>query len=723
MKKVILKIGGMSCSACSNGLEKYLNKQEGIIGASVNLIMNNATIEYDENKLDLEDLDKFVSKAGFESLGIDDFKKNEKYEKRELFKLVILSIIFLVALAFHILEIFGVELVDMRISGALLALLSLVSIIISLDIIKGGIVSIGVGSPSMDTLVLISVFSSFLYSTYGYVMTWLKSPQTLYFASCIMVLFFVKLGRFIEAKAKNKTTSAISDLMLLTPSFANLLVDGKIKKVTIDEVQKGDLLVSRSGESIAVDGEVVSGTALIDEALITGEAAIKNKEKGDKVIAGGVNIDGYIEYKAERIGKDSTVSEIVRTVAQATNSKTKIQRVADLFSKYFVYFVIGVAITSFLVWMIISRDFSKSINIFVTVLVVSCPCALGLATPIALVVASGEGARRGILVKDNSIFEVLPKTKTVIFDKTGTLTTGKMKIDAERYFDFDKDLVFKYVASLEATSLHPIAKAIINEAKERGVDLSKVESAKNESGKGLSGTIDGRKILVGNISFLKENGVDFNRRSEEIEDILSNKKTVLVASIDGVLALAMSFSDEIREKSIDLIHDLNSQDINTVLLSGDNKASCDRVASLISLGEVVSEATPTKKGDYISEKQKIGTLVMVGDGINDAISLSKSDVGISLSGSSDIAINSSSVIIMNNNIYSIMDLLKISKKTIKVVKENIIWAFLYNTIMILIGVGTLSSFGILLNPMIASLAMVLSSITVILNALRIKKVK
>ena len=402
--------------------------------------------------------------------------------------------------------------------------------------------------------------------------------KTLYFGSCVMVIFFIKLGRFIEAKAKSKTTTAISDLMLLTPSYANLLVDGKIKKVTIDEVNEGDLLVCKKGESVAVDGEVESGFALINESLITGETLPKEKEKGSKVIAGAINLDGYIEYKAERIGKNSTVSEIVRTVVEATNSKTKIQRVADTFSKYFVYFVISVALIGFILWWAFSKNFNTSINIFVTVLVVSCPCALGLATPIALVVASGESAKRGILVKDNSMFEVLPNTKNIVFDKTGTITTGELKISHIEYFIKDDNL-FSYVASIEAKALHPIAKAITKEAQKENTPILDVTSLVNESGKGLSGIVDNRKILVGNIGYLKENNVDLSDYSGKINEFLSSGKTVIFVSVDMQLGAIITFSDEVRSGVIDLVKDLNVKGIKPILLSGDNEASCKLISS------------------------------------------------------------------------------------------------------------------------------------------------
>lgn len=723
MKKVILKIGGMSCSACSNGLEKYLNKQDGVIGATVNLIMNNATIEYDEAKVTLDDLDKFVAKAGFTSLGIDDFKRDDKINKRRKIELIILCVLFTIALFFHILEIFDIMVGGMVIHASIMFIFSVISIILGFDILVSGVKSVLIGNPSMDTLVLLSVVSSFLYSIYGFIKNMNGASYTLYFASSIMVIFFIKIGRFIEEKAKAQTTSAISDLMLLTPSFANLIVDGKIKKVTIDEVEKDALLIARGGESIAVDGEVVSGFALINESLITGESLPKEKKEGDKVIAGAVVLSGDITYKAERIGKDSTVSEIVRTVVAATASKTKIARVADTFSKYFVYFVLAVALVGFALWLIFTKDFNKSINIFVTVLVIACPCALGLATPIGLVVASGTCAKRGILVKDNSIFEVLPSTKTIVFDKTGTITTGALEISNISYFDLNEKEAFTYLASLEAKSIHPIAKAILKDAKNKNLALLDVDDYEEISGKGLKGIVDSRKILAGNLSLLEENNVEIKDKKGEIDEILSSGKASIFVCIDNLLALAITFSDEVRSGASLLINNLKEQNINSIMLSGDNESSCLDVAKDISFYEIVSGATPTKKAEFIENSKKDGTLVMVGDGINDAISLAKSDVGLSISGASDIAINSSSVIIMNDNIGLIGTLLSISKKTIKIIKQNIIWAFLYNTIMIAIALGALSFVGIFFNPMIASLAMMLSSLTVILNALRIKRVK
>lgn len=722
MKKVILKIGGMSCSACSNGLEKYLNKQDGIIGASVNLIMNNATIEYDEALVTMEDLDRFVSKAGFESLGIDDFKKDSKLQTKKKIELIVLSILFGISLISHTLEIINIEM-NMIAMGIAMGILSLLSIIIGRDILYSGLVSIKLKSPGMDTLVLISVASSYLYSIYGFISNLLGDNKTLYFASCIMIIFFVKLGRYIEAKAKNKTTEAISDLMLLTPSYASLLIDGKIKKVTIDEVEKGNTLVTKSGESIAVDGVITTGVATINEALITGESMPKEKKAGDKVIAGSIVVDGYIEYKAERIGKDSTVSEIVRTVVDATKSKTKIQRVADTFSKYFVYFVVSVALIGFIIWLIVSRNFNTSINIFVTVLVVSCPCALGLATPIALVVASGKCAKSGILVKDNSIFEVLPKTKNIVFDKTGTITLGNLKIEDELYFNDDKEELLSYIYSIEKKSPHPIAVAITKELEARNSKELVVEDFQNVVGKGVTGIINNRKILIGNLEMIKENNIDISTKNSEIEHYLNSGKTIIIVTIDNKLEAILTLVDEVRSGSSTLINNLKQKGINAILLSGDNLATCNALDAKLHFSKVIANATPIDKANFIDKTKEEGVLVMVGDGINDAISIAKSDVGVSISGASDIAINSANCIIMNNNIASINTLLNISKKTIIVVKENITWAFFYNTIMISLALGALSFIGITLNPMIASLFMVLSSITVILNALRINRVK
>ena len=710
MKKVVLKVDGMSCSACSNGLEKYLNKQNGVYGASVNLIMNNVEIEYNEEVLIMEDLEKFISKAGFKSLGIDSFKKEEKVNKFKVIEIILLSIFFVLAFLVHLLGYFN-DNINHNIVGIILLVVSIICLVLGKDILINGFKSVRLLNPGMDSLVSLSVICAFLYSIYLLIKNINGESNTLYFTSTIMVIFFVRVGKFIESKTMMMTKKAISDLMLLTPSYAKKKENDSIKKVTIDEVEVDDILVSSSGDSIAVDGEIVSGYATINESLITGENLPKDKNIGSEVIAGSVVTNGYIEYKAKRIGKDSTVSEIVRMIVASSKSKSKINKISDALSKYFVYLILILAFLGFVTWLIISKSFATAFKVFLTVLVVACPCSLGLATPIALVVSSGTCAKRGILVKNNSIYEILPKVKNVVFDKTGTLTYGNLEIDEEVYF---KDDVFNYLYSLETKSSHPIAKCIVKVEKD-DKKLYDVKEFRETSGKGIEGIINDINVRVGNLAFLEDAQVS--------QEYKRKNRIILYIAFDTELVGFVTLKDKVRSDSKDLIDLLKKDNIKTILLSGDNLDSCLDINSELNLDEVKAGYLPIEKANYLKELKKSGVTLMVGDGINDAISLDISDVGISLSGASSIAINSASCVIMNDNLLSIATLINFSKKTYKIIKENVIWAFSYNIIMILIALGVLSPIGITINPIIASILMMVSSITVIVNALRLRRIK
>lgn len=437
MKKILLKIDGMTCSACSSGLEKFLNKQEGIIKADVNLVMNNASIQYNEKILDLKEIEKFIEKAGFESLGIDKLEKEEKKKSNEKYKLYILTILAVITLYIsmgHMIGLPEIPLIEMHKNpfnySVILLVLSLATIIIGIDILKNGYKNLIHKTPNMDTLVGLGVLSSMIYSIFGTYMIFrgnIEYVEHLYYESAVIIIFFIKIGKYIEAKNKDKTKQAIKDLMMITPNVATIFKEGKEKQVTLDEIQKGDIVICRPGEKIAVDGIIVEGQTHLDEAFITGESIPVKKEKGQKVIAGSINYEGVIKYKAERIGKDSTVSEIVRMVVEATNTKAPIAKIADKISGYFVPMIIIIAIISSIIWLIIGKDIYFVVNIFITILVVACPCSLGLATPLAIVMASGLASRNGILIKTSESLENAHKVKTIVFDKTGTLTRRKPK--------------------------------------------------------------------------------------------------------------------------------------------------------------------------------------------------------------------------------------------------------------------------------------------------------
>lgn len=732
MKKIILSIDGMTCSACSNGLEKYLLKQDGIINASVNLVMSNALIEYDESKLNQKNIEEFVKKAGFKSLGLyTDIKtKNNAKNNKILFIIfLILAIVLMYVSMGHMVGLPTFEFLNMHthpISYALaLLILTIPFIIYGFDIIKSGFKNLIHRAPNMDTLVAIGVLSSLLYSIYNMYML-IRGDSSyvehLYFESAAIVIFFIKLGRYIDGVSKDKTKEAIQKLVQITPKDATIKVEGKEKRVTIDEINKGDIVISKPGERISVDGEIIVGKTHLDESFITGESKPIVRTIGDKVIAGSINYDGYIEYKAERIGRDSTISEIVKLVIEATNTKAPIAKIADKVSGYFVPAVIVIAFITFLVYLILGLGFASAINTFVTILVVACPCSLGLATPLAIVISEGVCATNGILVKKSETLENASKINTIVFDKTGTLTYGTLKIaEILNYSNLSNNELIQLAGSLEAKSTHPISKAFIEYLETNKIKLLNVEKFEDISGYGITGIINDNTILVGNSKLLDKNNIENNYKEQE--GILAEKGNSIIYIVKNSEILGIiGVNDIIRENAKEIVSTLKHSNIDVIMLTGDNEKTAKSIADILEIKNVIANVTPSEKTKIIKNLKEEGKIVMMcGDGINDSPALALSDIGVSVNSGTDIARDSSDVILTKNDLSSIINLINISKKTIKNIKQNLFWAFFYNTLMIPIAMGVLSPFGIAINPMIASLAMVLSSFTVILNALKIKK--
>ena len=737
MKKIILAIDGMTCSACSNGLEKYLNKQKGISNASVNLVMSNALIEYDEKLLNQEKIEEFVKQAGFKSLGLYkdiEQKDNRKKEKIKFIIFTILAIILMYISMGHMIGLPSLEILDMHknplIYTLVLFVLTIAFIIYGFDIIKNGYKNLIHKSPNMDTLVSIGILSSILYSLFSMFMIIQghhEYVESLYFESAAIIIYFVKLGRYIDGISKDKTKDAIQKLVQITPKDAVIKVDGKEKRVTIDEIRQGDIVVSKPGEKIAVDGEIINGKTHLDESFITGESKPSLKEVGSKVIAGSINYDGYIEYKAEKIGKDSTISEIVRLVVEATNTKAPIAKLADKASSYFVPAVMIIAVVTFIVYLILGFEFGSAINAFISVLVVACPCSLGLATPLAIVVSEGKCATNGILVKKSETLENAGKTNVIIFDKTGTLTYGTLRIaDIINYTDKEEKDIIQIAASLEQKSTHPIAKAFTQYLTDNKQDPLEVKDFNNVSGYGLTGTVDGKRIVLGNSKILEKENIkltkeDAKKYKEDEEKLASKGNSIVYLVVDNKVLAIIGVNDVIRENTKEVISKLNDRGIKTIMLTGDNKQTAEKIAKEIGITEVIADVTPHQKAETVKKlKAENKHVMMCGDGINDSPALANSDIGVSVNSGTDIAIDSSDVILTRNDLNSIVQLLDISKKTVRNIKQNLFWAFFYNALMIPIAIGLLRPLGIEINPMIASLAMVFSSLTVILNALRLR---
>ena len=706
MKKVLLKIDGMTCSACSSGLEKYLNKQDGIKSASVNLIMNNANIEYDDEKLTLEQVEKFVEKAGFTSLGIDNFEKEKKKDSNEKYKLVNISVISILTLYISMSHMVGLPVIPFfnmmkyPVNYAVsLLILTLVVLFLGRDILKNGYKNLIHKTPNMDTLVMIGVLASFVYSLYATIEI-LKGRteyvESLYYESVAVVIFFIKIGKFIENKNKDKTKEALQNLMSITPNHATVMKDGKEAVVTLDEIKKDDIVICKPGEKIAVDGEIIEGETHINESFITGESVPVKRVVTSKVIAGSINYEGTIKYRAEKIGKDSTVSEIVRLVANATSTKAPIAKVADKVSGYFVPTVLTISLIAFSIWFVVSKDVRTALNIFVSVLVVACPCSLGLATPLAIVIASGNASRKGILIKTSEALENAHKVKTICFDKTGTLTTGNLSIsEIYNYSNMSDEELLKKIASVENASEHPIARAIVTSAKNNNIEIESIENFTALVGLGVSAnTLDGKRILIGNKKLMIQQGVQLKNQVDE--DALTNDgNSILFVSIDNNLVALLGVKDILKENASSVIKELKEKKIDVVMLTGDNEKTANIIANQLGIEKVFSNITPKEKAMRIKELKEKGVVMMCGDGINDSVSLVTADIGISISSGTDIAMDSASVILMKDNLEKINDLIEISRKTIRNIKQNLFWAFFYNVCMIPIACGILEPFGII----------------------------
>ena len=577
MKKIILSIDGMTCSACSNGLEKYLNKQNGVINANVNLVMANTTIEYDEKILDLGKLEEFVAQAGFKSLG--EFKeiKMEKKTKKEKTKFIIFTILAIVLMYIsmgHMINLPTFSILDPHTNSInymiCLFLLTMAFIWYGFDILKNGYKNLIHKTPNMDTLVGIGVIASLAYSIYNMYRVCMGNHalvMNLYFESAAIVIYFIKLGRYLDGISKDKTKQAIQKLVKITPDSAVIKIDGVEKKVTLDEINKGDIVVAKPGEKIAVDGEILLGRTHLDESFITGESKPVAKQIGSKVIAGSINYDGYIEYRAERIGKESTISEIVKLVVEASGTKAPIAKVADKVSGIFVPVVLAISIITFIIYLILGQPMEMALTTFVSILVVACPCSLGLATPLAVVIAEGLCAENGILVKKSEILENAQKVNMVVFDKTGTLTYGKLKIaKIINFSSIEEKHLMQIVGSIETKSTHPIGKAFTEYLKENKIEPLEITDFENIVGLGVKSQIQNDEILLGNAKMLSKYEISNSHVEEENKLAQEGNSIVYVVKNKEIIAI-VGINDLIRENAKDVIGTLNKNKIETVMLT------------------------------------------------------------------------------------------------------------------------------------------------------------
>lgn len=719
MKHIILNIEGMTCSACSNGLEKSLNKHDGV-EATVNLVMASASITYDDNKATIDDINRYIKEAGFKSMGEQLKNGNSKISLYLIFTFSFLSI-FLMYISMNDMLNLKVpnilnKMIHPKIYVLILLIISVLAMIWGFDILKNGIKNIIHKIPNMDSLIGVGVIVNFCYSLYNAYLIFLNKGNLdkIYFESVVMIILFVKIGRYIDKKNKAKAVDTIKNLVTLTPKEAVVLKDNKEVIVTLNEIEKGDIVICKPGETVAVDGKISKGEAHMDESFITGESKPVSKKIGDLCLAGSINYDGYIEYEAINIGKDSSISHIVDLVVNATNTKAPIARIADVISGYFVPFIFVVSLLSFILNFIITNNLSKSIESLVTVLVVACPCALGLATPLAMVVSIGSASKKGIVIKSSEIIEQLNKIDTIVFDKTGTLTKGELEIvDINVNTNYSKKEALKLLQSIESKSNHPLAKSVCKNSK----NLFKIADFKEISGKGISAKVNKCIYYAGNRKYLEE----FNINNDFINDENNYSKkgeSIIYLWNDKEVIAIFGLRDELKSGIKETLSSLRKLNKNIVMLSGDNENTARIIGSELLIDNIYSNIAPEGKLEKIKELNTNKNVLMVGDGINDSPALKTATIGVSVSNAADISNDASDVIMLKDDMMKIVDLFTLGKKSIRIIKQNLFWTLFYNICMIPLASRLLT---IKLNPMIASFAMVISSLTVVLNSLRLKK--
>lgn len=690
MQSITLKIGGMHCVRCSNAITNALKNKKGIESISVSYATSKADIVYDSNIISYKEIVKIIKKSGY--YVIDENSKNKEY-KITLYTFIfslILTIPFIIMMIFMFINKHN----NIFHNGYFqLAFVTPIQFIVGYKFYKGAYESIKNKSPSMDVLVALGTSVAYFYSLYNLI----NGVHMYYFESCAFVITLVYLGKLLELKSKKKTNEVINSLINLKPVKVTVITNNEQKEIDVSELKVNDIFIVRNGENVASDGVIVSGESYIDESMLTGESELKHKTINDNVYGGTTCNEGIIEVRATKVGEETVLAGIVKMVEKANSSKAKVQKLADKISAIFVPSIIFVSILTFIINYIILKDISLSVSRAVAVLVVACPCSLGLATPTALIVGMGRCAKEGSLIKDADALEKFSSLKTIVMDKTGTITEGKLKISDVKIYNTNKEEFESVVSSLEEKSTHPLAKTIVENFNKNKVNITDI---KEIPGKGIIGNYNNKIIKVGSNKWL---GVE------------SEDKTCVVVKYDDELVGIIYFSDHIKEEAKGVVTKLKENSVTVVLASGDNKLVCERVAKKVGIDNVYSEVLPSDKFDIIDKYKGEGIVAMVGDGINDAPSLANADVGIAMSSGKDIAIQSGDVVIMNNNLNSIYKTYLLSKATMTKIKQNLFWAFFYN----LIGV-TLAMVGIL-SPIVAGLAMSLSSVSVVSNSLLLNK--
>ena len=731
------KIEGMTCSACANRVEKVTKKMPGVENAVVNFATEKLSISYDADVINFGDIKEKVEKAGYKLIREDEQKVEEKRkkldEKGKLFWRLILSLIFAVPLLTitmgHMVGMPLPNIIDPMMNPLNFAIIQLVLtipvMIIGYKFYYIGYKNLFKLSPNMDSLIAIGTSAAFIYSLYGTYNIYTGDgsyAMSLYYEAAVTILALITLGKYLEAISKGKTSQAIKKLMGLAPKTATIVRGGKELVIPIDEVVVGDIIIVKPGEKLPVDGEVIEGATAVDEAMLTGESIPVEKIVGSKVIGASINKTGFIKYKATKVGKDTALSQIIKLVEDAQGSKAPIAKLADIISSYFVPIVIGLAILASIGWLIAGESGVFALTIFISVLVIACPCALGLATPTAIMVGTGKGAEYGVLIKGGEALEVTHQIDTIVFDKTGTITEGKPVVTDIITTTISEEELLSIAASSEKGSEHPLGEAIVKGAEERNIKFKEISNFKAIPGHGIQVEMEGKIILLGNKKLMTENSIEVGDLGVKSDKLANEGKTPMYIAINNKLEGIIAVADTVKPSSKEAIENLHKMGIKVAMITGDNKKTADAIAKQVGIDIVLAEVLPEDKANEVKKLQEKGSKVaMVGDGINDAPALAQADIGIAIGTGTDVAIESANIVLMKGDLKDVATAIKLSKATIRNIKQNLFWAFGYNVLGIPVAMGVLHIFGgPLLNPMIGAAAMSLSSVSVLANALRLR---
>jgi len=748
MAKLTIAISGMSCASCVSAIENALRSFKGVKTANVNFASEKAFIEYDPTITDIQKIKNVIKATGY---NIMDDEKNKRGNERSniieeddnrgdaqkqardkdirnlrnrflgglILSLPLLYYMLVALFSFPLPEFFMENMATIQ-----FLLATPVMFIGSIFFTRGILSLIKTKTANMDTLVSLGVGAAYVYSLYATVAIWMGdssfSMHNLYYEVAAFLITFILLGKYFEAVAKGRTSESIKKLIGLKPKTAMIVRDGKEIETPIDEVLVGDIILVKPGSKIPVDGIVIEGISSIDESMVTGESIPVSKKTGDKVIGATINKTGSFKFKAEKVGKDTFLSQVIRLVEEAQGSHAPIQELADKISAYFVPSVFLIALLSFTVWLILGYSFSFALTIFIAVLIIACPCALGLATPTAVMVGTGIGAEHGILIKNAQALQMASQIDVVVFDKTGTITKGEPEVT-----NISNEGVLFYAAVAEKKSEHPLAEAILKKAKEQKLDLPDSESFNSISGFGVEVEINGETVFLGNRRLMQEKNIATSEIEKEIQKLEREGKTVVLIAKQGVFLGIIAIADTLKEGSKEAIALLHKMNKETVMITGDNKITGEAIGREIGIGKVFAEVLPADKAENIKRLQKEGKVVaMVGDGINDAPALAQADIGIAIGGGTDVAIETGDIVLVKNDLMDVVSAIKLSSYTMRKIKQNLFWAFIYNSLGIPIAAGVLYPFtGFLLNPIIAGAAMAFSSVSVVTNSLLMKNFK